>query len=243
MWSDTRKWYLLNNFKLKSIEKKFFYGDSCEQGGTQPLRSLSKVVLRGRHIADSPSTPVIRYPSRFFTAGALCASSWKCRGWKENKRSTDNGFGSRLCWWCCIVARHCCGPVIVSLFCDRSQGGVSRVRETPSTIVRHVRDYSEERSFDDKTGFERHPSSPPTLVLSQCAGARKGRKVVIAKLAIETFMTLTSPGLARPRAKVNVNRLSTPESIRFVRYFFNPPSAGRHLLLEDRLSQTASSRN
>lgn len=36
------------------------------------------------------------------------------------------------------------------------------MRETPSTIVRHVHDYSEERSFGDKTGFERHPSLAPT---------------------------------------------------------------------------------
>lgn len=69
------------------------------------------------------------------------------------------------------------------------------------TIVRHVRDYSEERSFDDKTGFERRPSPPRILFFPQCARTGKGRKVVIAKLAIETFMTLTLPESGRPRIK------------------------------------------
>lgn len=58
---------------------------------------------------------------------------------------------------------------------------MSRVRETPSTIVRHVRDYSEERSFDDKTGFERHPSplspSPPLpAVLSAVRANQEGKE-------------------------------------------------------------------
>lgn len=46
------------------------------------------------------------------------------------------------------------------------------MRETPSTIVRHVRDYSEERSFDDKTGFERRPSPS---VLSAMRANQEGK--------------------------------------------------------------------
>lgn len=123
----------LKSTKEKKIRyKKFLYSNRF----LRPWRpqSFFARLKQSRPIAKSPHRgsavhPVIRHPSRFFTTGALCASSWKCRGWKENKRSTDNGFGSRLCWWRCIVARHCCGPVIVSLFCDRSQGGVPRMRE------------------------------------------------------------------------------------------------------------------
>lgn len=111
--------------------KNSFWSVSAIRDTSRTTLGLSKVRSTrspDRGFAIHPRLSTNR-PSRFFTRGALCASSWKCRGWKENKRSTDNGFGSRLCWWRCIVARHCCGPVIVSLFCDRSQGGVPRVRE------------------------------------------------------------------------------------------------------------------
>lgn len=41
----------------------------------------------------------------------------------------------------------------------------------------------------------------PSPSFPQCARTRKGRKAVIANFAIETFVTLTLPELARPQSK------------------------------------------
>lgn len=97
-----------------------------------------------------------------------------------------------------LVALHCRPALLRPGYCVAVLWPIARWRasyaRTPSTIVRHVRDYSEERSFDDKTGFERRSPFPFPLP-SWCTRIGKGRKVMFVKLAVGTFVTLTLLGM------------------------------------------------